>query len=332
MENEAKPPSTKVATDVFGIGHLAQYVAAPILAGIGKLSAPALNRLASKEQLKNFSDWDDELAARGYEGRKAELTLSERAEIRITGEQVSQQQNRENIARATIEQAEAEFDTAAASPPTVDPDWLGQFWRLAENISNDDVQQFWATILARTCLGTGTVGARTLTFLSTLSADEARALERASQYYLRIEVEPGNFQHAILQELVEYGPGFPAGVRDDLEKNGAEIRKCIGDIKQTLFGALGVFVEDGFAFSVNKRNPEPSFSFQLGGQPFEATAERDLYTDKGLFRVGGRTQVSPLGQEIFQFLRPQPDEEYISLVTAAMKMKGVRLEKLKSQR
>ena len=152
----------------------------PISHGIGKISAPFINRLANQKQLANFDEWDQALRLRGYDPQRVELTLGQHTEVRVTAENIRHQANRENVAIEAIDYTRnisARIDPHFENEP-VQPEWVDQFWRLAENISSADMQAFWGKVLARKCLGLSNISARALHFISTLSGEEAYALEQ----------------------------------------------------------------------------------------------------------------------------------------------------------
>jgi hypothetical protein len=64
----------------------------------------------------------------------------------------------------------------------VEPEWFGQWRSRAEKFSREEMQRLWGRILAQEVKRPGTFGYRTLEFLSTMSANDARAIEALAPF------------------------------------------------------------------------------------------------------------------------------------------------------
>lgn len=304
--------------DLLGLGQLSNALVGPLTRGIGKALDPILSQWENRAQLKKFDCWDEALKAKGYGAKSVELSIAERTEVRVLAEQIQAQENRESVAFAAIDQAKLIPDTQFTTS-FLEPDWVDHFWKLAETISNEELQQFWGAIFARTCAGQTKIGPRTLNFISSLSAEEAKALERAAACYIEIEVDKNYMQYGLLT-------GFSVvdvKERKEIENINTDLYYAIGDINKVLFGSVGVYVESGWGFNISQIPTGKGISFKLGGEEMLVKSSRNLPIEEGVFSFGTGIQISPMGREIFQFLKPLPNTKYRQLIRDGFALLGL---------
>ena len=104
---------------------------------------------------------------------EANEQLQERAKVRLEHREVRRQENLEAIAAAAVAHLPEQASTAS-----VDEDWKTRFFKTAEDVSNADMQDLWAKILAGEVASPGTYSVRTLETLKNLSQHEAEAFRK----------------------------------------------------------------------------------------------------------------------------------------------------------
>jgi Protein of unknown function (DUF2806) len=119
--------------------------------------------------------------------RKAADTpaIVDRALERLYAEQLRYQENREAVARQTIELlSDSALDAQARGAQSQEPsaDWLNVFSGYAEKASSDVLRQHWARILAREIRAPGSFSLATLLMLSIVDSRYAPAMTRARQW------------------------------------------------------------------------------------------------------------------------------------------------------
>lgn len=103
--------------------------------------------------------------------------LIERAAQRISYEEARRQRNREAIVATAITNL-----PPSVSDEPVDHDWIAQFFKYSEDISDEEMQSLWARILASEVAEPGVYSRRTLHLVSTLSPEEAKHFETLTDY------------------------------------------------------------------------------------------------------------------------------------------------------
>jgi hypothetical protein len=125
------------------------------------------------------------------------------------------QQNRDK----TIEAIAIELRNTTPESDTeeqIDDDWLTKFWKLAENVSNEEVRSFLAKLLVKEASRPGTVTPVTLNVLSTLTSQAAQRFE----HFCRLSIRTQNDVYVIHPKVFPFqgiGPLDDFGVSyDDL--------------------------------------------------------------------------------------------------------------------
>ncbi|MDO6385278.1 DUF2806 domain-containing protein [Uliginosibacterium sp. 31-12] len=97
-----------------------------------------------------------------------EISLHERARLRLIAKEIEGQKNIEAIVDAAFTAL-----PSSVSDQDVSDDWRRKFFQEAENICDEDLQIFWAKLLAGEVASPGSFSLRTLDVLKQLSQDEA---------------------------------------------------------------------------------------------------------------------------------------------------------------
>ena len=112
------------------------------------------------------------------------LTLGQRVTPRLQMQRERQQQNLEKIMALALE-----YCPERVSAQEIDPDWFSQYCELVLNISNDNMQQLWAKILAGEIATPGRFSLKTLQILQQMSHKEAQSLQLAASLSCRSRQE-----------------------------------------------------------------------------------------------------------------------------------------------
>lgn len=133
-----------------------------------------------------FSDKHQQLAARsGAAVSQSGLTLAQRAERRLQMQTERQQLNLERIMLLA-----QDYCPEHVSAQDVDPDWFQQYCELVLDVSNGNMQQLWAKILAGEIASPGKFSLKTLHSLKRMSYKEAIALQQAANLSCRSRQDP----------------------------------------------------------------------------------------------------------------------------------------------
>ena len=110
--------------------------------------------------------------------------LVERAMQTFIASETRKQNNKESVAKATIEHLSAGESQETTSPKPVDSDWMNVFERHAENASSERLQDIWGRVLAGEIRKPTTFSLRTLSFISQLDRKTAELFEKHSSAIL----------------------------------------------------------------------------------------------------------------------------------------------------
>jgi uncharacterized repeat protein (TIGR03899 family) len=129
-----------------------------------------------------------------------------RAARRIGFQEYRRQQNIESV----LGKAQRSLPQEVSDQP-VDPDWISRFFLECQDVSNEQLQDVWARLLANEVATPGAVSRRTLSILQQMDSKDASIFQRFSSFIWGLE-ECGTYV-AIYQYYAEdafekYGYGF----------------------------------------------------------------------------------------------------------------------------
>jgi len=308
------------ASDILGVGKIGVALIEAISAGIGKWWEPKhYHRVGEAERL-NFRNWVAEVQQAGLSSSQADLTLSERALIRLTANEMHRQSNREGVASSAIECFKQEVSPSSngpieAEPPKIDIEWLDQFWRLAQDVSNEDMQTVWGRILSRQAAGTGSYSARTLHTLSMLSKSEASLLEKMAT--VTISGLPDGID-AIMTHFHFGFQNYATKQADD------QLTLAAGILNTALFGSIGILIESGWAHGIHVTSQDPAL-LKIGAKKFEIRGTSKLAKPPHLLPIGSGYAYAPVGKEIISLVRTVPNNDYLQSMRDGLKLVGLDL-------
>ena len=106
---------------------------------------------------------------------EAKIELYKRARQRLANQEINRQVNIEDIVEKSIPFLE---ETEVSETP-VEDDWRVRFFEKAQDVSDEDMQNVWAKILAEEVTTPGKIGLRTLDIVSNMSKLEAEKFQVA---------------------------------------------------------------------------------------------------------------------------------------------------------
>ncbi|MDX6766164.1 MAG: DUF2806 domain-containing protein [Candidatus Methylacidiphilales bacterium] len=157
------------------------------LVNLGKLSKPAdtLIKKVSSAVGGLFEPWQIERVAKAQ--AKANLikaqseiqvtNLHRRAMCRFVEEEAQRQDNMENITAKALPQLEENSD-----PSLIEDDWVTNFFDKSRIVSDDEMQQIWAKVLAGEANSPGTFSKRTVNFLGDLDKRDAELFQNLCSF------------------------------------------------------------------------------------------------------------------------------------------------------
>ncbi|MDX9744185.1 MAG: DUF2806 domain-containing protein [Arcobacteraceae bacterium] len=142
--------------------------------GIGTLYKPrAIRKEADAEAYRQEVIANAEAKKILIEG-EAKLELLSRVQNRVVQQEISRQVNLEEIIEKSIPHLDENV-----SDEEVDQDWRMRFFQKAQDVSNEEMQEIWAKILANEVSKPGKVSLRTLEIVSNISKSEAELFQIA---------------------------------------------------------------------------------------------------------------------------------------------------------
>lgn len=123
-----------------------------------------------------------ELPAKANESILIEPPIEKRVEERINFQEVKKQINIENV---TAHAAEELKNEGPITDEPVDEDWTTRFFRIAEEVSNEEMQALWGKILAGEIKQPKTYSLRTLELIRNLSKREADTFMKVANFAIK---------------------------------------------------------------------------------------------------------------------------------------------------
>jgi hypothetical protein len=153
------------------------------LIDIGELSKPAtvliekislaVGGIFRPHQIKRIAKAEAEAAIIHAEAEIAITDLHRRAVHRFIHEEAKKQENIESITSKALPQLEDQ-----SQPQAIDDDWITNFFDKCRLVSDSDMQQLWAKVLAGEANVPGSYSKRTVAFLGSLDKRDALLFQR----------------------------------------------------------------------------------------------------------------------------------------------------------
>ena len=284
--------------DIFGLSKPLIKLLEVISKGVGALSQPYLIKKTAdarayeikvvaeaikenQEDLQqiNYDKKKISLLSLSNEDIKNQFSLEKRTANRLEFQEQKRQNNIENITQKAAKQLE---DETTVSEEPLDDDWISRFFNYAQDISNDELQNLWAQILAGEVKQPKTYSLRTLQLLRNLSKSEAEIFTKVSNYAIKY----GN-DHFLLE--------------DDLEKHGITFNEL------SLLSELGLIHAGSFIGLNLKSGVKPTKNPFIFGNILVVLEKAENSGDTTI----SIKPFTSIGKELLKMVKIKPDFTYV---------------------
>lgn len=201
------------------------------------------------------------------ESKEIEAEYFNRIEKRITYQQLTKQQNIDNVVDIAVEQLSYE-DTV--SDKEVNKDWATRFFNIAEDISDEEMQYLWGKILANEVKQPSSYSLRTLDILRSLTVDEAKMFAKMAELAL---YNPGEKNCFVFNNTDFFESNLQIGVMNILRLSEAGLLYNEHDLNISFkynesSGSIIIYGDKGIGITIEKDAPESNlqvFSFTQSG-------------------------------------------------------------------
>jgi len=288
--------------DLTGLSKPLKKLIEVVSQGIGALSKPYLIKKTAdakayeiKVIAEAIKDNQQDLMKIGFDDEKlslmsidektlqSELSLEQRTQNRIEFKEQKRQKNIENITQKAAQNLESE---QKVSEEPVDDDWTTRFFDYAEDISDEEMQDLWARILAGEVKKPKSYSLRTLELLRNLTKEEAQVFSKAANYVLSSWNSPFLFKGKKEEFLADFRLTFEdrlllteLGIIQPESNISRRLPKSNGD-------SITIFESGQYLIKVNKKANTPEHRIPI-------------------FRF------SKIGIELLELITPTPIEAYI---------------------
>lgn len=203
-------------------------------------------------------------------------------EKRLITKESKRQQNIEQVVNCAANVLSLETEVSSEN---VDPDWITRFFDIAQDISNEQMQELWGRVLAGEVKQPGAFSLRTLEALRNITSEEAQLFEEVASY-------------AIYQGSYFLYNGFSG-----LEKTGIEYWKIMRLIE------IGIIQSVSDAALIYYREKTQRYAFLYGDYVY--------FINFGSLKEEIRIPIysfSVLGGELFKLVSIKPDYNFVKSI------------------
>ena len=184
LETIAKIPGIKKLAEITasGIGSVAGVLVVPWVAG-RQAKAKLIEARAEADSMRIIAQAQADamqILSRGNESVSLEATADQTAQ-RLEFQERKRQSNLVSV----VSQAAEDLGEEEVPDQEPDHDWIARYFEYVKDVSEKDVQELWAKILAGSVRSPGSVSLRTLSMLRDMTSLEANTFKEAMRY--RIE-------------------------------------------------------------------------------------------------------------------------------------------------
>lgn len=154
--------------------------------GIAKLAQIVGNWLGLEARaIERNADAEAYATVRKIDAENAATLIRLQGEEQVANYMLAREKRKLNNVQNVIEQAQQHFvEGEQVSDEPVNSDWINRFFTIVEDVSDAEMQQLWARILAGEVKRPKSYSLRTLEVLRNMSKEEAEQITKASQYVL----------------------------------------------------------------------------------------------------------------------------------------------------
>ncbi len=240
---------------------------------------------------------------------------------------LKRQANKEAIAIAAVQHRSS---NPGDDGDGLDTDWLNRFWRLAEDVSQEDAQQFWGMMLSRAAGVSGKVSKRLLSVLADIDGWEARELQRIFGSVLVYEVPHGQRRGVILDSFARKIVAVSGG--GEFDSLSEELSMHVRPTHQERFGPAGIYEQSGWAEPAYPTWNGTSVDIELGGTGIRLSGNfsgsiQSFPSGLCQLELASGTALSSIGLELYDLAKSACDEKTLDILTSACEAMGGQLEK-----
>jgi len=232
------------------------------------------------------------------EGKEIEAEAVDRIQERLLYKELRKQANIDNISQIAAQQLSQE---ETVSEEQVDEDWTTRFFNIAEDVSDDEMQQLWGRILAGEVKQPKSYSLRTLELLKNLSKREAEVFSRASNFVITSYNSPFLFRGKQNDILDKYNFSFEDKlllIETGLLQAESNISR---QLKQNMADTLVYFHSGKFLVKALKKANTPENRIEI-------------------------VRFTKIGEEILKLINPNPANGYIKDFCLSLEAFGLEVE------
>ena len=226
-------------------------------------------------------------------------SLPERTNERVNHQELKKQHNIEAVTGYAAEELK---DEKSVSDEPLDEDWTTRFFRIVEDVSNEEMQALWGRILAGEIKQPQTYSLRTLELIRNLSRSEANTFTKVANY------------------AISYGN------RNYLFKGKGE--RALDDMFKIPYGEIASLMEVGLI------QPGEFVNLQMLQQPNDS---QNVYTAGNVVIIANVKANTPsiqvpvhvfstAGNELLKLVHSSPPFEYLKSFATFMKRENVEVK------
>ncbi len=272
---------------------------APFVGGISKLALTVPQAYADAKALKVIAAGEADV-----------LDITQRADFRREQEAIIHQANLEAI----FSKAPLQLPDRVSEKP-VDSDWMLLFLDHAKKVSDDEMRGLWAKILAGEVTEPGRYAKRTLSFLSTLSREEAELFTTVSSLAFRD------------------GRGTPVLLHGAAHDYFTDVLR-LGIEGIVHLQSIGLVQEQEMVVNQDKLKGEMIWYFQQGFRITYTPKARKVGISTQVFQIPlvvGWKGFTSVGRELFDIAGGTPRPDFIPIVRKALLDVDVVLDEVANQ-
>jgi hypothetical protein len=306
--------------DIAGLSEPIKKLIEVVAEGIGGISRPLLTRMNARakayeireiaeaivesQKLLGQITYDDgkvviDVPSRADMLMLPESTPDQRIKARIAYQEIKKQNNIEQIIRNAAEELR---DEQKVEPEKPDIDWTTRFFRIAEDITSDQMQILWGKVLAGEVKTPGSYSLRTLDLLKNITKKEAEMFVKVGQI---------SFITGVKVFVPNYDNGKYLKEKFDLDFTDF-----------LLLREIGLLVESDLAFHLTPGEEDTETTFICGNTCI--FIKRLKETPKQTLPVIAFTEI---GRQLLQLVEKKPAEpDYIKKFATHFRNEGVSIQ------
>ncbi len=229
-----------------------------------------------------------------------QMPLEDRAVRRERINHLRKQQNLEAIIQKSLA-----YCASSASSAKADPDWFNQYTMLAEDVSNNTMQDLWAKILAGEISQPGTFSLKSLSVFKSMSITDAKLLAKVCG----LAVKDSSKKNTRIISGAYKTPGFFSFFSKNTQSK-VNLNQCSVSYTELLSLAENniIFIQEAESNELQKGE---KVSFNFNGENLVLTATQ---AKCGLTFY----KFTPIGSELALLISDNPNKDFIALIKSSL--------------